>query len=90
MPGGAPPGIGLLADAGFEPLAPEQPLQMAAFRLPACDPEAVQRRLFDEFRIEVPVRAWNGRQLVRVSVAPYNEQSDLERLAGALAQVLRA
>ncbi len=81
-------GSTVLADAGFEPLAAEQPLQMAAFRLPACDPEAVQRRLFDEFRIEVPVRAWNGSQLVRVSVAPYNDPSDLERLAGALAQVL--
>ncbi len=90
MPGGAPPGVGLLADAGFEPLAPEQPLQMAAFRLPACDPEAVQRRLFDEFRIEVPVRTWNGGHLVRVSVAPYNEPSDLERLVDALAQVLSA
>ena len=83
-------GSALLADAGFEPLAPEQPLQMAAFRLPPCDPEAVQRRLFEEFRIEVPVRAWNGRHLVRVSVAPYNEPSDLERLADALAQVLPA
>ena len=83
-------GSAVLSDAGFEPLAAEQPLQMAAFRLPACDPEAVQRRLFDEFRIEVPVRTWNGRHLVRVSVAPYNEPSDLERLADALAQVLPA
>ena len=82
-------GSALLADAGFEPLASVQPLQMAAFRLPACDPEAVQRRLFEEFRIEVPVRAWNGRHLVRVSVAPYNEPSELERLSGALAQVLQ-
>jgi len=80
----------LLADAGFPPLAPEQPLQMAAFRLPECDPKAVQRRLFEEFRIEVPVRAWNGRHLVRVSVAPYTEVWELERLADALAQVLES
>jgi isopenicillin-N epimerase len=80
-------GSALLADAGFEPLAREQPLQMAAFRLPPCDPEAVQRRLLDEFRIEVPVRAWNGRHLVRVSVAPYTEPSDLDALAAALEQV---
>ena len=83
-------GSALLEAAGFEPLAPEQPLQMAAFRLPACDPEAVQERLFDEFRIEVPIRAWNGRHLVRVSVAPYTEPTDLERLADALVQVLPA
>ena len=61
----------------------------AAFRLPACDPEAVQRRLLEDFRIEVPVRAWNGHHHVRVSVAPYNEPSELERLVDALAQVLQ-
>jgi isopenicillin-N epimerase len=81
-------GSTLLASAGFEPLAPEQPLQMRAFLLPECDADAVQGRLFDEFRIEVPVRTWNGRHLVRVSVAPYTEQSDLERLADALARLL--
>ena len=81
-------GSTLLADAGFEPLAPVQPLQMAAFRLPECDPKAVQRRLFEEFRIEVPVRTWNGGQLLRVSIAPYNELSDVAALAAALARVL--
>ena len=81
-------GSALLTEAGFEPLGPEQPLQMAAFRLPACDPEAVQRRLFEEFRIEVPVRTWNGGQLLRVSIAPYNEPSDVDALAAALARVL--
>jgi hypothetical protein len=50
----------------------------------------VQRRLLEDFRIEVPVRAWNGQHLVRVPVAPYNEPSELERLVDALAKVLRA
>jgi isopenicillin-N epimerase len=80
-------GTGLLAESGFEALAPEQPLQMAAFRLPACDHEQVKRRLFDEFRIEVPVREWNGHTLVRVSVAPYTTKADLEHLAAALRTV---
>jgi hypothetical protein len=44
-------GSALLAAAGFEPLAPTQPLPMRAFLLPACNPEEVQRRLLDEFRI---------------------------------------
>jgi isopenicillin-N epimerase len=76
-----------LASAGFEPFAPRQPLQMACFRLPECDPEPVERRLRDEFRIEVPVRDWNGRQLIRVSIAPYNTGEDLERLEAALRAV---
>jgi isopenicillin-N epimerase len=73
-----------LAAAGFEPFAPGQPLQMACFRLPDCDPEEVQRRLREEFRIEAPVRAWNGQSLIRVSVAPYNTSEDLAALVAAL------
>jgi isopenicillin-N epimerase len=76
-----------LAAAGFDPFAPEQPLQMACFRLPDCDPEAVEDRLRDEFRIEAPVRSWNGHVLIRVSVAPYNTHEDLDRLEAALGEI---
>jgi isopenicillin-N epimerase len=79
-----------LTSAGFEPFAPRQPLQMACFRLPQCEPEQVERRLREEFRIEVPVRDWNGLQLIRVSIAPYNTHDDLERLEAALRVVLPA
>ena len=41
---------------------------------------ALQRRLFDEHRIEVVVREWEGRSLLRVSIGPYNEAADVERL----------
>jgi isopenicillin-N epimerase len=76
-----------LAVAGFEPLAPAGQLQMACFRLPAAEPEEVERRLFDEFRIEAPVREWNGQILLRVSVAPYNTAEDLRALTAALARL---
>ena len=77
----------VLAEAGFEPFAPQQPLQMACFRLPPCEPEQVEHRLRDEFGVEAPVRNWNGRQLIRVSVAPYNTELDIERLVAALGAV---
>jgi len=48
------------------------------------DPEALQRRLYDEHRIEVVVREWEGRSLLRVSIAPYNDAGDVERLLEAL------
>jgi isopenicillin-N epimerase len=79
-----------LASSGFEPFAPPQSLQMACFRLPQCEPEQIERRLRKEFRIEVPVRDWNGLQLIRVSIALYNTGDDLERLEAALTAVLAA
>jgi selenocysteine lyase/cysteine desulfurase len=59
--------------------------QMWTTELPVDDPGELQRRLFDEHRIEVVVREWEGRSLLRVSIAPYNEPADLERLLEALA-----
>lgn len=59
--------------------------RMWATELPPGDAEALQRRLFDEHRIEVPVFAWEGRRLLRVSIGPYNDESDLDALVTALA-----
>jgi isopenicillin-N epimerase len=73
-----------LAAAGFEPYAPDQPLQMASFRLPESDPEQVELRLLEDFRIEAPVREWHGQTLIRVSIAPYNTEGDVAALVAAL------
>jgi len=62
---------------------------MAAFPLPACDAVALQRRLYDEYRVEVPVVDWNCRQFVRVSVQGYNTPGDIEALIAALRAQLR-
>ena len=59
--------------------------QMWTTELVVDDPEELQRRLFEEHRIEVIVREWEGRSLLRVSIAPYNEAGDVERLLEALA-----
>ena len=62
--------------------------QMVAVELPPCDPAEVQRRLYDEHRIEVPCFEHAGRPLLRVSVQGYNDEHDLEALRVALAEVL--
>jgi isopenicillin-N epimerase len=80
-------GSGRLAAEGFAPFAAGQPLQMACFRLPDCDAHEVERRLREEFRIEAPVRDWNGQRLIRVSVAPYSTTEDLDALADALGRL---
>jgi isopenicillin-N epimerase len=58
--------------------------QMAAVELPPGDPDEVQRRLWEEHRIEVPCFEWNGRPLLRLSVQGYNTEADVEALLRAL------
>jgi isopenicillin-N epimerase len=73
----------LCALLGTEPIAPEEMvLQMASVRLPEPDPE-LNRRLFDEHRIEIPVS--HDGELLRLSIAMYNDRADVDRLLSALA-----
>lgn len=76
---------------GLAPLSPDSPewyAQMVALPLPPCCAEDLKRRLYDEFRIEVPVITWNGRQLVRVSIQGYNGSDDVDALISALETLL--
>jgi len=73
------------------PICPDSPewyAQMAALPLPACDAAALQRRLYDEHRVEVPIIERNGKQFVRVSVQGYNTAEDVEALVRALSDLL--
>jgi isopenicillin-N epimerase len=75
--------------SGLEPVG--RPFaQMVAVELPPCDPERVQRRLREEHRVEVPCFEWDGRPLLRLSVQGYNREDEVDRLAAALDDVLRA
>ena len=76
---------------GLPPICPDSPewyAQMAAFPLPACDGATLKRRLYDEYRVEVPIIEWGGRQLVRVSVQGYNTAEDAAALVRALGDLL--
>ncbi len=70
------------------PDSPEWYTQMAAFPLPPCDGPAFQRRLYEEYHVEVPVMDWNGRHYLRVSVQGYNTPEDVEALIAALRALL--
>jgi isopenicillin-N epimerase len=76
---------------GLAPLTPDSPDwygQMAAFPLPRCDGAALQRRLYNEFRVEVPVTTLGSRQFLRVSIQGYNTPAGVDALLAALSALL--
>jgi len=63
--------------------------QMVAAPLPGeTDIAALKARLYNDYRIEVPLVAWNWCKLVRVSVQGYNKRADIDCLLEALANSL--
>lgn len=58
--------------------------QMVAMPMPKTDPKALKSYLLNDKNIELPVFEWNGRTIVRVSVAAYNSADDLDKLVEAL------
>lgn len=83
----------LAAMAGLELLSPDLPTwyaQMVSVPMPFADPDAAQRRLYDEFAVEVPVMRWNGHVLLRVSIQAYNTPQDVEALVDGVRRLLAA
>jgi len=78
---------------GLTPLHPATETwfaQMAAAPLPAVTAILpLKNRLYDEYRIEVPLVEWNGNKLVRISVQGYNTRRDVNKLIDALAVILK-
>lgn len=77
---------------GLAPLHPQTGswfAQLAAAPLPAdTDLALLKQRLYDEYRVEVPLIDWNGYKLIRVSIQGYNTKRDVDRLLNALADLL--
>lgn len=79
----------IAALTGLEKLSPPAWFaQMVALALPSYDHALLKTRLYDEFRIEVPIIAWNEKILARVSVQAYNTRAELDALVSALGKIL--
>jgi isopenicillin-N epimerase len=71
-------------------LAPLYPLdsnfysQMGIAQLPSSNLDVLKSRLYDEFKIEVPLVPWQDRQFIRISIQGYNTQEDVDALVKAL------
>ena len=78
---------------GLPPICPESAdwfMQMATHPLPPCDVEVVQKRIYDEFNVEIQLIEDKGQPFVRISVQGYNTERDVEASVEALAAVLSA
>jgi isopenicillin-N epimerase len=63
--------------------------QLAAAPLPeTIDGQGLKRRLYDDYRVEIPVTWHAGKPLIRVSVQGYTTQEDLDSLIIALERLL--
>ena len=62
--------------------------QMGAALLPPLDLAALKTRLYDEFKIEVPLIQWQDKQFIRISVQGYNSREDIDLLVTALRRLL--
>jgi isopenicillin-N epimerase len=62
--------------------------QMAIAPLPQCNLAQLKSRLYDEFKIEVPLTQWQDRQFIRISIQGYNTLEDVDALVDALRVLL--
>lgn len=62
--------------------------QMAIAPLPTSKLPVLKTRLYNEYRIEVPLIQWQDKQFIRISLQGYNTQGDVDRLVEALAVLL--
>ena len=58
--------------------------QMGAAALPRSNLVTLKDRLYDEFKLEVPLIQWQDQQFIRISVQAYNCQDDIDLLLEAL------
>ena len=77
-----------LGRLGLRPLRGERAPFMRALTIRVDDPTVFAQRLFDEQRVEIPVYAWEGLTLLRVSIGPYIDEPDVERLVAAVRDTL--
>lgn len=76
---------------GLPQLAPDSSTwwgQMSTIPLPPVDVARLKDRLWEEFRIEIPLFPLRQGSAIRVSIQAYNRPEDVDRLVDAISQLL--
>jgi len=75
---------------GTEPLLPLDDFfvrQLFSIPIRTKDPELLKGRLYDEYRIQIPVMRHGDRVFIRYSIQAFNQPEDLDRLEEALKEL---
>ncbi len=62
------------------PISDEFLVQMYAAEIKTTQPEGIQKRLYEEFQIQIPIIRLEKKSYIRYSINGFNSQSDLDRL----------
>ncbi len=62
--------------------------QMGIAPLPPSNLLELKRRLYDEYKVEVPLIQWQDKQFIRISIQGYNNENDVDSLIRALEVLL--
>ena len=72
-----------------EPICPDHWMgQMASIPLPVSDAHKLKQKLLEEFKIQIPVFEWEGKNYLRFSFHFYNTEDDAQRLIEAVRHLL--
>jgi isopenicillin-N epimerase len=63
--------------------------QMFSIPIKTQEPEKLKARLFDEYKIEIPVMRTGDRVFIRYSIQAFNNSEDLDRLEGSLKGIFK-
>ena len=77
----------LLGAPPISPLTSEWIGQMISIPIKTADPELLQRTLFTEYQIEVPIMRQGNDVYLRYSINGFNSQSDIDRLYQVIAEL---
>jgi isopenicillin-N epimerase len=62
---------------------------MISIPMPTKEPEILQRKLFTDFNIEVPIMRQGNDVYMRYSINAFNTLQDLEALHNALTEIIK-
>jgi isopenicillin-N epimerase len=77
----------LLASSPLCPITDEFLGQMCSVPIQTNEPEQLQKQLFDNYKVEIPLMRQEKRVFIRYSIQAFNTQADLDRLYEALVEI---